>query len=145
MSMINRFSSRRQPLHHAFLRERLQTAKSYKRIAGYFRSSIFELVGEEIAAIPDVRILCNSDLDLADIAVSKAVREAALKGARAVLRGGGGGNVASLPGGDMQKTPTWTIIRCGDYCTAVDRGCEASLRFYWRSPYVLLQHACEGG
>ena len=79
MTAINRFSSRRQRLDHAFLRDRLSHATSYKRIAGYFRSSIFELVGEEIAAIPDVRILCNSDLDPQDLAVAKAVREAALK------------------------------------------------------------------
>src|ERR1700674_3469570 len=48
---INRFSSRRQRLDHAFLSAKLQEAKSYKRIAGHFRSSIFELVGEEIAGI----------------------------------------------------------------------------------------------
>lgn len=47
MSSINRFSSRRQRLDYAFLRDRLQGARSYKRIAGYFRSSIFELVGED--------------------------------------------------------------------------------------------------
>jgi superfamily II DNA/RNA helicase len=76
---IRRFSSLREPLHHAFLRERLRTARSYKRIAGYFRSSIFELVGEEIAAIPRVQIVCNSELDAADVAVSRQVRETALK------------------------------------------------------------------
>lgn len=79
MSDINRFSSRRQRLAHAFLSARLKEARSYKRIAGYFRSSIFELVGEEIAAIPKVRIVCNSELDAADVAVSKHVRETALK------------------------------------------------------------------
>ena len=79
MSNINRFSSRRQRLDHAFLTDRLKSAKSYKRIAGYFRSSIFELVGEEIANIPHVRIVCNSELDAADIAVSKHVRESSLK------------------------------------------------------------------
>jgi superfamily II DNA or RNA helicase len=79
MGSINRFSSRLQRLDHAFLRDKLHQALSYKRIAGYFRSSIFELVGEELAGIPNVRILCNSELDAADIAVSKAVREAALK------------------------------------------------------------------
>lgn len=63
--MINRFSSRRQRLDHAFLNAKLQGAQSYKRIAGYFRSSIFELVGEAIAAIPDVRIVCNSATALA--------------------------------------------------------------------------------
>lgn len=79
MSDINRFSSRRQRLDHAFLSDRLKEAKSYKRIAGYFRSSIFELVGEEIAAISKVQIVCNSELDAADVAVSKHVRETALK------------------------------------------------------------------
>ncbi|MEI6258904.1 MAG: helicase-related protein [Deltaproteobacteria bacterium] len=79
MSTINRFSSRCQRLDHAFLADRLRGAKSYQRIAGYFRSSIFELVGEEIATIPKVQIVCNSELDAADVAVSKHVRETALK------------------------------------------------------------------
>lgn len=79
MSEINRFSSRRKRLDHAFLADRLRVAKSYKRIAGYFRSSIFELVGEEISNIPDVRIVCNSELDAADIVISKHVRETSLK------------------------------------------------------------------
>lgn len=77
--MVTRFSSRRQRLDHAFLRERLRGAVSYKRIAGYFRSSIFELVGEEIAGIRRVQIVCNSELDAADVAVSKHVRETALQ------------------------------------------------------------------
>ncbi len=77
--MINRFSSRRHSLTQDFLAKRLKNAKSYKRIAGYFRSSIFELVGEEIAGIPRVQVVCNSDLDIADIAVSKHAREIALK------------------------------------------------------------------
>jgi superfamily II DNA or RNA helicase len=79
MTSINRFSFRRQRLDHAFLRARLRNAKSYKRIAGYFRSSIFELVGEEIEGIPKVQIVCNSELDAADVAVSKHVRETSLK------------------------------------------------------------------
>lgn len=79
MTSINRFSSRRQRLDHAFLARRLKHAKSYRRIAGYFRSSIFELVGEELAGIPHVQVVCNSELDAADIAVSKHVRETALK------------------------------------------------------------------
>ena len=78
MSGLNRFSSRLQPLHHVFLSEKLKAAKSYKRIAGYFRSSIFELVGEEIATISKVQILCNSDLDIGDLKVAKAA-EAQIK------------------------------------------------------------------
>lgn len=79
MSGIQRFSSRRQRLDQEFLAQRLHGAVSYRRIAGYFRSSIFELVGEEISDIPDVRIVCNSELDISDIRVSQAARDAALK------------------------------------------------------------------
>src|SRR6516165_7730538 len=79
LAQIIRFSSRRQRLDRAFLSAKLRKAKSYKRIAGYFRSSIFELVGEEIAGISQVQIVCNSELDAADVAVSKHVRETALK------------------------------------------------------------------
>lgn len=79
MSLIQRFSSRTQRLDKEFLAKRLEGAVSYRRIAGYFRSSIFELVGEEISNIPDVRIVCNSELDISDINVSKAARESALK------------------------------------------------------------------
>lgn len=71
---IRRFSSLRERLDHVFLSDRLKGARSYKRIAGYFRSSVFELVGEEIAAIPDVRIVCNSDLDARDILVARDAR-----------------------------------------------------------------------
>lgn len=77
--LLNRFSSRRERLDHVFLRDRLTGAKSYRRIAGYFRSSIFELVGEEIDAIPTVQIVCNSELDAADVLISKHARETALK------------------------------------------------------------------
>ncbi|MGA2704742.1 MAG: SNF2-related protein [Isosphaeraceae bacterium] len=79
MADIRRFSSRRQKLDHAFLSAKLRNAKAYRRIAGYFRSSIFELVGEEIAGIPLVQIVCNSELDAADVVVSKHARETALK------------------------------------------------------------------
>ena len=77
---INRFSSRRQRLDQLSCAE-AKDAQSYKRIAGYFRSSIFELVGEEIAAIPQVQIVCNSELDAADVVVSKHVRETASRNA----------------------------------------------------------------
>jgi superfamily II DNA or RNA helicase len=76
---ISRYSSLRERLGETFLAPALKGARSYVRIAGYFRSSIFELVGEEIADIPDVKIVCNSDLDIADVAVSKRARETALK------------------------------------------------------------------
>ena len=79
---IRRFSSRQERLGHVFLKDRLKGARAYRRIAGYFRSSIFELVGEEIADIERVQIVCNSDLDPRDIAIgraSKVARETALK------------------------------------------------------------------
>ena len=79
MSEIRRFSSRRERLDHAFLNGKLGGAKSYRRIAGYFRSSIFELVGEEISAIATVQVVCNSERDAADVIISKHARETALK------------------------------------------------------------------
>src|SRR5438046_10471411 len=78
-SPIQRFSSRAGRLSHVFLKERLAGAKSYRRIAGYFRSSIFELVEEEIAGIDSIEIVCNSDLDPRDITASRLARETALK------------------------------------------------------------------
>jgi SNF2 family DNA or RNA helicase len=75
---IRRFSSRTERLDKEFLSESLKGASKYFRIAGYFRSSVFELVGEEIAQIPEVKIICNSELDLADFQVASG-RNTALK------------------------------------------------------------------
>lgn len=75
---LKRFSSRTERLDTEFLAEILKGASKYFRIAGYFRSSIFELVGEEIAKIPEVKIICNSELDLADFQVATS-RNIALK------------------------------------------------------------------
>lgn len=75
---LKRFSSRTERLDTEFLAEVLKGAKKYLRIAGYFRSSIFELVGEEIAKIPEVKIICNSELDLTDFQVATS-RNTALK------------------------------------------------------------------
>ncbi len=76
---IRRFSSRTERLDREFLAKALQGAVKYYRIAGYFRSSVFELVGEEIARIPEVKIICNSELDFADFQVatnrSRALKE----------------------------------------------------------------------
>ena len=65
--LISRFSSRSHRLGHVFLKDRLQGAETYDRIAGYFRSSIFDLIHEEISTISRVRIVCNADLDPRDI------------------------------------------------------------------------------
>lgn len=77
-SLIRRFTSRLQRLDHAFLRERLRGAQSYDRIAGYFRSSIFEVAAEELASVGRIRIVCNSDLNPQDINASKEARTRAL-------------------------------------------------------------------
>lgn len=75
---LSRFSSRHGPLSQVYLADRLKSAKSYDRIAGYFRSSIFELVGEEIGDIGTVRIVANADLDVLDIQAAQKVRDAKL-------------------------------------------------------------------
>jgi len=75
---LKRFSSRTDRLDTDFLAKSLTDATKYFRIAGYFRSSIFELVGEQIANIPEVKIICNSELDLADFKIATN-RNTALK------------------------------------------------------------------
>ena len=61
------------------LKDRLVTAKSYCRVAGYFRSSAFELVHEQLESIDSIQIVCNSDLDPKDIQASRLARETAIK------------------------------------------------------------------
>jgi superfamily II DNA or RNA helicase len=78
--LLRRFSSRLGSLDRVFLKDRLQGASRYDRIAGYFRSSIFELIFEEVSRIERVRVVCNCDLDVNDFNVaSRALREANLK------------------------------------------------------------------
>ena len=77
--MLNRYSSRRNRLDQVVLNQRLAGAVSYDRIAGYFRSSLFEVAGEAIAKVAGpVRIICNSDLDPQDL-VTAAAAQAALR------------------------------------------------------------------
>jgi hypothetical protein len=76
---ITRHSSRRNRLDQTVLAQRLEEAVSYDRIAGYFRSSLFEVAGEAIAKVTGpVRIICNSDLDPQDL-ITAAAAQAALR------------------------------------------------------------------
>ena len=73
--MIERHSSRRRPLDAGFLTARLTSARRYDRIAGYFSSSILEVAGEALESVQgDIRVVCNSALSRADVAVAKAAR-----------------------------------------------------------------------
>ncbi len=54
---IRRFSSRTHRLDQTILLEHLKGARSYKRIAGYFTSSLFEVAGELLDHIPEVKIV----------------------------------------------------------------------------------------
>ena len=77
--MLERHSSRRNRLDHTVLTQRLDGAVSYDRIAGYFRSSLFEVAGEAMSKVAGpVRIICNSDLDPQDL-VTAAAAQAALR------------------------------------------------------------------
>jgi hypothetical protein len=74
---LQRHSSRRSRLDCTVLTKRLEGAASYDRIAGYFRSSLFEVAGEAIASITGpVRIICNSDLDPQDLITAEAAQAA---------------------------------------------------------------------
>ena len=77
-NQYRRFSSRLARLDHAFLKERLLHARQYDRIAGYFRSSIFEVAAEELLTVGRVRIVCNSDLNPEDLRASKEARASAM-------------------------------------------------------------------
>ena len=73
--MLNRYSSRRQPLDASFLNARLDGAKSYDRIAGYFSSSILEVAAEALESLEGkVRVVCNSHLSRADVEAAKAAQ-----------------------------------------------------------------------
>ncbi len=73
--MLQRHSSRRARLDHAVLNQRLVGAASYDRIAGYFRSSLFEVAGESLMKVAGkVRIICNSDLDPQDLETAAAAQ-----------------------------------------------------------------------
>lgn len=76
---IRRLSSRLQPLDTSFLMRHLTGALCYKRIAGYFTSSLFEVAGEILEHIPEVRIVCNVDVHPDDLKVAQ-LRESKLLG-----------------------------------------------------------------
>jgi len=71
--MLQRYSSRRGSLYTDFLQQRLDGAIRYDRIAGYFQSSLLELAASELAVIPKVRIVCNTEVNAEDV---KTVRKA---------------------------------------------------------------------
>ena len=76
---IRRLSSRTHRLDVSFLLKHLAGARSYKRIAGYFTSSLFEVAGELQEEIPEVRIVCNVDIRAEDLKVAQ-LRESRLVG-----------------------------------------------------------------
>ena len=70
-SPIQRFSSRTQRLDHTVLTDYLKAARRYHRIAGYFTSSLFEIAGEYLEGIDEVKIVSNSDVRSEDVKVAK--------------------------------------------------------------------------
>jgi len=76
---IRRFSSRTHRLDTSFLLRHLKGARSYKRIAGYFTSSLFEVANELLESIPEVKIVCNVDIHPDDLKVAQ-LREAKMIG-----------------------------------------------------------------
>lgn len=75
--MLIPHSSRRSRLDQSVLNQRLEGAVSYDRIAGYFRSSLFEVAGEALSKIAGpIRIICNSDIDPKDMETAAAAQAA---------------------------------------------------------------------
>jgi hypothetical protein len=69
---IERFSSRREALGD-LLGARLAGATRYLRIAGYFRSSLLDVVGEALERVGEIRVVCNGDLDPFDVRLGAQV------------------------------------------------------------------------
>ena len=76
---IRRFSSRTHQLDKSFLLKHLEGARSYKRIAGYFTSSLFEVANELLESVPKVQIVCNVDIKAEDLRIAQ-LREAKMIG-----------------------------------------------------------------
>ena len=78
--MVYRYSSRLKRLDESFLNKKLDGAKCYDRIAGYFSSSILEVAGEAIEKMEGkVRVVCNSDLEVEDVRTASAAMNAMRK------------------------------------------------------------------
>lgn len=74
---MRRYSSRRKGLDRDFIKQKLQGAVSYDRIAGFFRSSILEVAGEALEKLDGtIRVVCNSDLSVRDVETAKAAQQA---------------------------------------------------------------------
>ena len=87
---LQRHSSRRRPLDASFLKPRLEGARSYDRIAGYFSSSILEVAGEAFEQVQGgIRIVCNSQMSRADVEVAKAAQAAMRRESRPEALGDG--------------------------------------------------------
>jgi len=77
--MIHRYSSRRGPLKD-FLVTRLQGARRYDLIAGFFSSSLLEVAGEALERMTPkdretyVRVVCNSCLNPLDFQTARAAK-----------------------------------------------------------------------
>lgn len=71
---ISRLSSRTHELDESFLVTYLKGARRYRRIAGYFTSSLFEVAGEVLVDIPEVQIVCNADIQPEDLRVAQVAQ-----------------------------------------------------------------------
>ncbi|MBB5232977.1 helicase-related protein [Deinococcus budaensis] len=72
---LRRYSARLGRIDQDFLTPRLTGAATYDRISGYFTSSVLHLLQEPFSTVGRIRMVCNSDLNPADVAVAKVAEE----------------------------------------------------------------------
>ena len=83
---IQRHSSRRSSLR-TVLGERLAKASRYRRIAGYFRSSLLELVEEELGGVDEILVVCNAEVDPNDVRIARSAAEGSGALSKALIAG----------------------------------------------------------
>jgi hypothetical protein len=116
--MLRRYSSRRASLYQEFLKHRLTGARRYHRIAGYFQSSLLELASAELATIPEVRIVCNTEVnpdDVKTVCMATGARRKELKDSllRLVWNAGHFTHLVDVHGAEAQERLS--------YCTPLSR------------------------
>lgn len=74
LSGVERHSALSGPLIDTFLRRRIRGATELTRISGYFRSTLFHAIRDDLSDLQKIRLLCNAELDPRDIITAQCAK-----------------------------------------------------------------------